>query len=347
MLPAIAATIDAAGDLVAEIGNRRLLLVLDNFEQSGRGAAVSALLSAARAWRSWSRASTCTSPGDRGGAGRALSARSSCLQSAPPLGVELDPALGEIAELCARSTAPARDRACRARTSCSFQVASRLGSRPFELLGDGPVDVPSGIARSPRRSTGATRSLSTPSETSSRASPSLPVLRARGRPSRARGRPRDLGVLIDKSLVVLVGSAPSFGLARHVREFAAGRSTSAPTPTRSDAGMPSTCSPWSARQTSAPRGLDEVAALSEIARRHEDVRAALAYAEAAGRELALVSSRPRLVLVRPRISPRRRRLEAALARAAPSRSPCAPPHACERCDRGRIDRCSGGRTVLP
>ena len=149
VLPAIAATIGAAGDPAVHIGAQRLLLVLDNFEQViGAAPSLSPLLSGCpnlvvlvtsrERLHLAGEVEVALQPLDPEIAAKLFAER------AGRLGVEVDAEADEVGELCARLDGlPLAIELAAARTKlfAPEDLLARLGSR-LDLLGAGPHDAP-------------------------------------------------------------------------------------------------------------------------------------------------------------------------------------------------------------
>ena len=326
VLPAIAGTLDATGELATHIGDRRLLLVLDNFEQVlGAAPPVAQLL------RSCPNLALLVTSREHlhltGEIEHALAGLPSDVaaelfaERAGRVGVELDPTGDEIAELCVRLDGlplAIELAAARTRLFAPEDLLARLGSR-LEVLRDGPVDAPER-----HRTLAATIDWSHAllSEAEKDLFEGLAVFAGSFELVDVEAvLPTDLetlAALVDKSLVARTSEAGSFGLLATVREFAVGRLDERPDADAIRRRHAEHVLAVVADADERAAGPDEVAALAEIARRHDDIRAALDWAEAAPDgdvALGLVAAAGWFWYVRGHLVEGRRRLEAALAAA--------------------------------
>jgi predicted ATPase/DNA-binding SARP family transcriptional activator len=291
VLPAISSTLDADGDLGTHIGARHMLLVLDNFEQVLEGAApLAPLLS-----RSPRLSVLATSrerlhlSGEVEIVLRPLEQSDAAVlfvERAGRLGVDVDPEAREVADLCERLDGlplAIELAAARTRLFSPEELLARLGNR-LELLSADPLDAP---ARHRTLAATIEWSYALLNEGERELLEGLSVFAGAFDFADAESvlptDPETLAGLIDKSLVVRrAGDVPRFGMLATVREFILSRLDE-----RADADA--------IRQRHAEHVLAELeragglttgpqqaVALNEIARRQDDLRVALDWAEAAG-----------------------------------------------------------------
>ena len=149
VLSAITATLDADGDLATHLGARRVLLVLDNFEQVLSGAAglapvlsrrpqVSVLATSRERLHLSGEVEFVPEPLQLSDASQLFT------EPGGPTGVDLDPESEEIGELCERlDQLPLAIELAAARTRLFSpnELLARLGNQ-LELLSAGPLDAP-------------------------------------------------------------------------------------------------------------------------------------------------------------------------------------------------------------
>ena len=293
VLPAIASTLDADGDLSTHIGARRMLLVLDNFEQVLQGAAdLTPLLS-----RCPQLSILATSRERLHLSGEVDFVLPPLAQShaatlfaecAGRLGVEVDAHATEVGELCERL-----DRlplaielaAARTRLFSPDELLSRLSNR-FDLLSAGPKDAPE---RHRALATTVGWSYDLLSDDERELFEGLAVFAGPfdvvDVEAVLPGDLETLAGLIDKSLVVRRSAGVGrFAILATIREFALARLDA-----RADANA--------IRQRHAEHvladleragkltsGPEQARALDKMARRQDDLRAALDWSDATGND---------------------------------------------------------------
>ena len=325
VVPAIAATLDASGDLAVRIGDQRLLLVLDNFEQVlGAALPVSGLLDACPG------VSLLVTSRER------LHLADEVEVSLPPLepsdaadlfaeragrlGVELDPDAGEIGELCARLDGlPLAIELAAARTKlfAPADLLARLGDR-LDLLGAGPQDVPARHRTLPATIEWSYELLA---ESERDLFEGLAVFAGSFDIADVEAvvpcELETLGALVDKNLVVRRSDGPGrFGLLATVRAFAFDRLQARADKDQIHRRHAERTLAVVADADDRSDGPEHVAAFSEIARRQDDIRGALDWAEAAGEDdllLGLGSATGWFWYVRGHFSEGKTRLATALA----------------------------------
>ena len=291
VLPAITSTLDADGDLATHLGARRVLLVLDNFEQVLSGAAglapvlsrcpqVAVLATSRERLHLSGEVEIVLGPLQLSDASQLFTER------AGRLGIDLDPESEEIGELCERlDQLPLAIELAAARTRLFSpeELLARLGNQ-LELLSAGPLDAPE---RHRTLSATIEWSYTLLNDGERELFEGLAVFAGTFDLADAEAvlptDPETLAGLIDKSLVVRrSGVVGRFALLATVREFILGRLDG-----RADAGAIHRRHAEhmlaelerAGELTTGPR---QAAALNEIARRQDDLRAALDWAEAAG-----------------------------------------------------------------
>ena len=325
VLPAIAATLDATGALSEHVGSRRLLLVLDNFEQVieaarsvaellGRCANLSVLVTSRERLHLTGEIEFALQPLSPAVAAELF------VDRAGRLGVDIDARADSVAELCARLDGlPLAVELAAARTKLFTvdDLLARIGTQ-LELLSSGPHDAPerhrtlvATIEWSHALLSDAERDLFEGLAVFAGAFDLADVEAV------LSADLETLAALVDKSLVARRAGEPGrFGMLATVREFALGRLDQ-----RGNAGDVKRRHAQHilaevARADELLAGPEQAAALAEIARRHDDIRAALDWAEAAEdaeRVLGLVSASGWFWYVRGHLTEGRERLERALA----------------------------------
>ena len=325
VLPAVAATIGAAADPAEHVGGQRLLLVLDNFEQViGAAPSLSPLLSACP-----NLALLVTSRERLHLAGEielALKplepeiAAELFAERAGRLGVDVDPDADEVGELCARLDGlPLAIELAAARTKlfAPQDLLARLGSR-LDLLGAGPQDAPER-----HRTLAATIDWSHAllNDDERDLFEGLAVFAGALDLADVEGVfPADLetlAALVDKSLLVRRPGG-SFGMLATVREFALSRLEARPDVDAIRRRHAEHVLAVVSIADEAASGPGEAASLAEIARRHDDVRAALDWMETARADelaLGLATATGWFWYVRGYLAEGRARLEKALSHA--------------------------------
>ena len=288
VLPAIAAILDADGDLVTHIGASQMLLVLDNFEQVLEGAValaevcsrcpnVRVLATSRERLHLSGEVEVVLQPLEPGHAAALFAER------AGRLGIEVDPEAEEVGELCKRLDGlplAIELAAARARLFTPRELLERLGNQ-LELLSAGPLDAPKR-----HRTLAATIewSYALLNDGERELFEGLAVFAGPFDLADVEAvLPTDLETLaglVDKSLLVRRSEEiRRFGLLATVREFASAHleeRAGADAIRRRHAEHVLTEVRHADDLVMTPR---ETAALAEIARRHDDIRAALDWAE--------------------------------------------------------------------
>ena len=291
VLPAITSTLGADGDLATHIGARRMLLVLDNFEQVLSGAAalapvlsgcphVSILATSRERLHLAGEVEVVVEPLQLSDASQLFTER------ARRLGVELDPDASEIGEVCERLDhlpLAIELAAARTRLFSPKELLARLGNE-LELLSAGPLDAPER-----HRTLAATIewSYALLNDSERELLEGLAVFCGSFDLADAEAvlptDPGTLAGLIDKSLVVRrSGDVGRFGMLATVREFIVGRLDRRLDADKIRRHHAEHVLVELERAGELSAGPQQSMALNEIARRQDDLRAALDWAEAGG-----------------------------------------------------------------